>query len=112
MMTDLGLSQADCDALERCMELAQRDPERAEQLRSMLGDEPWDEVAEFASHCCQYYALSLRPWQSPPSSVDEDDPDERDKDAQQLLRKMLAAGVSRYDPDPLQALRGRRRRRK
>jgi|RhiMetdeSRZDD1v2_1073273.scaffolds.fasta_scaffold499287_2 hypothetical protein len=109
-MTEVGLNQADRDALERCMELAQRDSERAEQLRSMLGDQPWEEVAEFAAHLCQYRALGLKPWQSPPSSVDEDDPDERDKRAQQLLRKMLAAGVSRYEPDPLKALQAKRRR--
>jgi hypothetical protein len=40
----------------------------------------------------------------PPCIADEDDPNERDKDAQRLLRKMLAAGISRYDPDPLAAL--------
>ena len=32
--------------------------------------------------------------------ADEDDPDERDKKAQQLLRKMLAAGVSALRPRP------------
>jgi hypothetical protein len=35
----------------------------------------------------------------PPSVADEDDPNARDKAAQALLRKMLAAGISRYDPD-------------
>jgi hypothetical protein len=32
---------------------------------------------------------------------DENDPHERDKAAQDLLRRMVAAGVSRYEPDPL-----------
>lgn len=104
-MTDSGLSQADRDALERCRELAQRDPGRAAQLQSMLRDRDWEEVADFACYVCQCRALCLRPWQSPPSSVEEDDPDEHDKDAQKLLRKMLAAGVSRFDPDPLAALK-------
>ena len=95
------------------MEIAQRDPERAEQLQSMLsGGWPWDLVADMASHCCQYRGLALKPWQCSPSSVDENDPDERDKDAQKLLRKMLAAGVSRFDPNPLKALKGRRIRKK
>src|SRR5262245_4360088 len=67
----------------------------------MLRVRDWEEVADFACYVCQCRALCLRPWQSPPSSVEEDDPDEHDKDAQKLLRKMLAAGVSRYDPDPL-----------
>lgn len=106
------LDAVDRDALERAMQLcAQRDPSRAEQLDGKLrqGD-PWVEVAEFASYSCQIHALSLKPWQSPPCVADEDDPDEQDKKAQHLLRKMLAAGVSRYDPDPLKALAGAKRR--
>src|SRR5262245_4461299 len=101
------LNQTDRDALERCMEIAQRDPGRADQLQSKLRDEPWHEVAEFAAYSCQIDALHLKPWQQPPCIVDEDDPDEKDKDAQGLLRKMLAAGISRYEPDPMAALRKR-----
>ena len=103
------LDAADRDALERCMEIAKRD--RAEQLEGkLLQGDPWIEVAEFASYSCQLHALNLKPWESPPCHADEDDPDERDKKAQHLLRKMLAAGVSRYDPDPLTALAGAKRR--
>jgi hypothetical protein len=102
-MTDLN--QTDRDALERCMQIARRDPSRAQQLQSMLQDAPWNEVAEFAAHVCQYRALHLKPWQSPPCIVDEADPDEDDRDAQALLRQMLAAGVSRFAPAPLEALR-------
>jgi hypothetical protein len=49
--------------------------------------------------------------EEPPCVVGADDPDERAKAAQHLLRKMLAAGVSRYEPDPLTALRRAKRRR-
>jgi hypothetical protein len=77
------------------MEIAQRDPERAEQLQSMLQDEPWEDVAEFAAHVCQFRALGLRPWQCTPCSVEENDADERDKEAQKLLGRMLDAGMSR-----------------
>jgi hypothetical protein len=102
--------EADRDALERAMQIARRDPSRAQQLQSKLIDEPWDEVAEFAAHVCQYRALRLRPWQSPPSSVDEDDPDEDDRSAQALLRQMLSVGVSRFEPDPLAALKRKGRK--
>jgi hypothetical protein len=95
---------ADRDALERAMEIARHDPGRAEQLRAMLEDEEWTEVAEFAAYHCQIHALSLKPWQEPPCHADEKDPHPRDRDAQRFLRKMLAAGISRYDPDPLAAL--------
>ena len=100
----------DRDALERCMKIAQRDPLRTEHLRSKLEDEPWIEVAEFASYSCQIESLSLKPWQSPPCHIDEDavpDNDDREPDTvgRKLLRQMLANNISRFEPDPLTALR-------
>jgi hypothetical protein len=53
----------------------------------------------------QRRALHLKPWQSPPCAVDENDTDERRADAVQLLQRMLANGISAFDPDPLAALR-------
>ena len=66
-------------------------------------------IAAFAAYHCQIRALKLKPWNAPPCVASEDNPDERDKDAQKLLRKMLAAGVSRYAPDPMAALAKSRR---
>lgn len=106
------LDALDRDALERAMQIAQRDPLRAELLQAKLADEEWREVAEFAAYSCQIESLSLKPWQEPPVNIDEDadEPDtaEREPDtaARKLLRRMLAAGVSRFDPDPLAALAG------
>ena len=106
----------DRDALERCMKIAQRDPLRTEHLRSKLEDEPWIEVAEFAAYGCQIESLSLKPWQSPPCHIDEnaDAPDDADREpdtvGRKLLRQMLRAGVSRFDPDPLKALAGAKRK--
>lgn len=79
-------------------------PDRAEQIDWMIRDDGWREAAEFAAGLCQTRALHLKPWQEPPCYADEGDPDERDRDAQALLRRMLAADVSRYHPDPLHAL--------
>lgn len=106
----VDVNAVDRDALERAMQIAQRDPLRAAQLQSKLKDEPWIEVAEFASYSCQIHALNLKPWESPPCHADEDDPDPQDKAAQYLLRQMLAAGVSRFDPDPLAALEHAKRK--
>jgi hypothetical protein len=61
------------------------------------------------SYVCQLQALSLRPWQLPPGNCDEDEENPRDPNGQNLLRKMLAAGVSRYDPSPLAALKRKRK---
>ena len=72
----VDLDAVDRVALERAMEIAKRDPSRAEQLDGILqqGD-PWIEVAEFASYHCQIHALNLKPWENAPSAVDEHDSD-------------------------------------
>ena len=62
-----------------------------------------------AAYRAQRKNLGLKPWQEPPCVADPDDPDERDKAAQALLRRMLAAGISRWEHDPLRALRERGR---
>ena len=112
------LDPVDRDALERAMQIvAQRDPLSAEHLASKLKHETWREVAEFAAYSAQIELLSLKPWQSPPVHIDENanEPDNPEREsntaARKLLRQMLAAGVSRYEPDPLTALRRAKRRR-
>ena len=100
------MTDADKAALELCMERYKaQDKESRQQIASMLKDSSWHEVAIFACSNVQYQALCLKPWQTPPCFVDEDDPEERAQDAQLLLQRMLAAGISRYHPDPLTALR-------
>jgi hypothetical protein len=94
----------DTQALKRCVEIASREPGYAAHLKDLLKERAWIEVAVTACYHVQSHALRLRPWQEPPCVVSEDGP-ERDSVAQALLRKMLAAGVSRYEPDPLAATR-------
>jgi hypothetical protein len=99
------LDQLDRDALQRCMDIAARDRQVAAQLKAKLADgEAWEDVAAFAAYSVQIDSLHLRPWQEPPCCADENDPDERDKQAQRLLRRMLKAGLSRYELDPKTAL--------
>jgi hypothetical protein len=99
------LNELDRAALERCMHRAQRDPDRAGQLQKMLADQPWQDVAAFACLCVQKRSLHLKPWEVPPCVASEDANDARDTDAQRLLRKMLRAGLSRYEPDPIRAMK-------
>lgn len=109
------MTKKDRAALELAMEYARRDPGRAEQLDSKLKGlryedprigkwimrpEPWAEVAEFAAYCAQSDTLQLKPHEAPPCNGDPDGERPQDK----LLARMLAAGVSRYHPDPLAAL--------
>ncbi len=74
--------------------------DRREQIETMLFDTSWGEVAAFASYHCQVESLHLKPWEAPPCHVNEDD----DGPAGQLLRQMIALGISRWAPDPVGAI--------
>jgi len=98
------MTKVDRDALELAMKLIRHNPLRAEQIDSKLKDEPWEKVAKFAADVLQFERLHLKPWHETPAFVDEDNPPARDREAAQLCRRMLALGISRYDPDPLGAV--------
>jgi hypothetical protein len=77
----------------------------------MLARESFEEVGKFAAYSMQCDTLRLRPWQYPPCWVrpdvdysSADDETHGRPAAATLLRKMLAAGVSRYHPDPIRAI--------
>jgi hypothetical protein len=76
---------------------------RAQQVAEMLAERPWKEVAEFASYYEQMRTLRLRPWEWPPCWVTVDD--DEHPEASKLLREMRAAGVSKYHPDPVAAVK-------
>src|SRR6516165_8789837 len=110
---DLDLDDVDREALERALEIAmKKDPGSRQQIESMLAIDPWFEVAQFASYSCQCDALHLKPWQSPPCWIDDvegtlaagDDDVGGDFAAAKLLKRMLALGISEYEPNPLGAL--------
>jgi hypothetical protein len=83
---------------------------RARQIDSMLGDRSWQRVAEFAAYSAQIDALGLMPWQSPPciaSLADLNQPFDDPRGAREsaeLLKKMLALGLSKFEPDPIGAI--------
>ena len=86
------MTRNDRDALKLALEMAcAEDQGRAYQIASMLEDRDrsWEEVASFASSCCQSRNLKLMPWQLPPCSADEDDDGEVDAAAVKLLRRMV-----------------------
>lgn len=107
------VKKTDRAALELAMQRAARDPEMAEFLKCKLDGERmadgagwaipparWEDAAQSAAYSCQIAALKLKPWETPPCFADEDGADPGDV----LLRKMLAAKISRWHPDPLAAL--------
>jgi hypothetical protein len=110
------LTEADIEALTRAIELAQAESAATrQQIDAMLRSRTWEEVARFAAYCCQDRALRLKPWMSPPCWLRTDadvkaalatpPPDlGGDRAAGQLVERLLAAGLSRYEPDPETAL--------
>jgi len=108
------LSQVDREALERAVEMKRTKASLAErkQIAHMLAEQPWLEVAKFAAYCCQCDSIRPKLWQPVPCWIDDveatlaagDDKIYGYFRATKLLKRMLAAGLSRYEPNPLAAL--------
>ena|SRR5262245_18812957 len=105
-------ARTDADALQRAVAIQCRDPQQAARIEIQVREEGWRRAAEDAAHSCQIAALRLRPWQWvwTPCRVNVNDIDATGYEhrgvgrAAQLLRQLLAAGLSRFEPDPLGAL--------
>ena len=110
----MPLTAIDRDALERALVACRAQSKaRAEQIDHMLADpsRSWQEVARFASYSAQMDSLRLNPWQSPPCQAGLNDlktqppGDPRGKfESAALLQRLLEAGLSGYEPDPLAAI--------
>jgi hypothetical protein len=106
------ISRVDREALERALAMdPDRDPS-SPPINRRLDPERWYEAATSAAYGCQCDALNPEPWQPVPAneyvSVTDDDsefgPVMGRAAAAELLLRLLAAGLSRYEPDPLGAL--------
>ncbi len=108
------MKEIDRLALERALVACRRESVgRAKQIDAMLADpsRSWERVARFAAYSCQIDALHLMPWETAPIRITNiavalNAPDDarRVGDAARLLQRMLAAGLSRYEANPLEAL--------
>ena len=98
MSDDAELTPVDRDALRRCVAQAMQDGDRAGQITEMLMERQWADVAKFCSYCCQAAVLELRTWEHPPCWGSS-------PDADALIDRLRQAGVSRFEPDPLGALK-------
>ena len=102
------LSRIDRDALERALVMACREsPEQAAHYEEMLRHKPWQEVCESAVYSMQLKTLRLKPWQCPPCDCRSDEIGlgyGNSRGEVLLRRRMLKAGVSLYEPDPIAAL--------
>lgn len=113
----MGLSTCDRAALTAAVAAARaQDEGRREQIDDFLRDRTrtWQDTAEFAAYSCQMTTLGLRPWQTPPCWIEPADINKYltdassdksgEREAAELLQRMLRLGVSRFDPDPLHAI--------
>jgi hypothetical protein len=88
----------DRDALRRALKIAGRRPAK---------EEDWEEAAMGAVYHCQTEALHLKPWQWPPCWADDKRRDPHPTAgsvAAWLRRRLLKAGLSAFEPDPVAAL--------
>ncbi len=99
------MDEIDRNALDRAIDILRFSAQRHEQIDHKLLTEGFEKAGQFAAYSCQCTNLNLKPWQEPPCWADENEPDPKDPDAQALLIEMLRAGLSRYEPDPLKALK-------
>lgn len=103
-------NQIDQEALARAIEIVRKNRVEGKLINERLakgGD--WFDVASGAAYSCQMIALGLKPWMRPPCHAHITEP-RRDEQGIALLHRLLAAGLSRYEPDPLQAIEQTQRR--
>jgi hypothetical protein len=107
------LSRVDREALERAYAMdPDRNPANDEPIDRRLDPDRWFAAAKSAAYACQCATLRPKPWQPVPANqyvaVTDDDreygPVMGRAAAAELLRRLLAVGLSRYEPDPLGAL--------
>lgn len=98
------ITDTDRDAMTRAIAAARRESAtRRKQIDAKLRKEPWEVVGRFAAFSAQIESLHLQPWES--TLVYADTPE-----AHALLRRLKAAGLSKYEPDPLAAIAEAERR--
>ena len=109
----MTLTRTDKAAMRRAiLTIRQRDEASREQIDAMLKTDTFEEVGAFASFSAQSRALRLQPWETSLLYVGNLDAALRlpfgglskDREAAELLQRMIANGISKYEPDPLAAL--------
>ena len=108
----MTLNATDRNALERCIPIARRiEPIIRRAIDDLLARDGWEEAANYACHYCQVTSLGLMPFETPPASMNLEaglrvpfNSKNREREGAELLKRMLAANLSRYEPHPVQAL--------
>jgi hypothetical protein len=113
------LTRTDREALTRAVKLVRsrpkrEDPGRREQIDQLIAEEGLFTAADFCATSCQRKDLKIRMWQPAPCEIPVgeidailargDDTKSGHYAAAKLLKKMLALGLSRFEPTPIAAI--------
>jgi hypothetical protein len=108
MTTETELTAVDIEALERAFAIARAESaEEREHLDGIEAREGWVSAGESASYHLQCRNLKLKCWEAPPMHVHGDEIGQnygtKPKEVK-LKRRLLALGLSVYEPDPISAI--------
>jgi hypothetical protein len=110
------LSPVDQNALERALAIVHNssDSDYRGMFDRVMKEDGWFAAADQAVYHCQRALIAPRLWQPTPRDINPSDiekilqrgPDglNGEYQAARLLKRMLAAGLSRYEPRPVEAL--------
>jgi hypothetical protein len=108
MTIETELTAVDRDALRRALIAACREsPSEAARFEAMVSAKGWLTACETASYVCQCRSLKLKVWEAPPCHCRTDDVGStygRKPKEVELRQRLLANGLSLYEPDPRGAL--------
>jgi hypothetical protein len=103
------LTAGDIDALKRALKFMRAvSEEQSARYDALLEERGWRETSVRAAYNAQIKSLGLRPWQAVPfeaaDEVAEGGGYGRTEPEVGLRRRLLAANLSLYEPDPIAAL--------
>jgi hypothetical protein len=97
-VTDPHLS--DSAALDAAIAIVRKHPERWSEFLTLVRERGWEAAAKICAYDCQWRAMRLRWGEAPPCMASV-----RGRGrSSRLLRRMLKRGISRYHPNPLEAI--------
>lgn len=100
----------DRDALKRAIvEARAQSSGRQQQVDKMLAKDDWSTVARFCAYSCQCENLRLKAWQPAPCWMGDerptdDFPTRGNVAAWELRQRLIACGLSAFEPHPMRAL--------
>jgi hypothetical protein len=95
------VKRIDRDAMRRAIDwMRAKSPDHAKEIEHKLEHEGFEAAGEFAADAAQCANLKLKPWETPPCNIWG----YNQSSGIELRDRLLAAGLSIFEPDPIKAL--------